>query len=588
MRVTTNFGSRQILVAAAFSAAAGMAAPALAQSNIIVNGGFESDSAGPTIPDAWNGTGYATRDTTNPHTGAAEELLNNANIGANNISVFQNTPNNSAVAGSVYTLNFYASGNTANDGQGQYQLGFFGPAGPLYFSGIQIMNVGQTTSVPNPSAYTLNTFVAPAAPAGTSYAEIYFYAVTGGDPGAIAQVYLDDVSLTSAAAVASGATAWNVATSGDWNVATNWTNGVPNAIDAEADFFGALTAPHTVYSDIPVTVGILNFNNPNQYVISGAGSLTMQTSTGSANIIVQAGTQKIDLPLIIASNTTINVSSGATLLVSNPVTIDAGTAVTTTPGGGTVSYQSYVTLGAGASLNLGGSTAAFALAEATGATTTVPVSTGTRSLFQTNSLNLSAGSTLNVNNNDLIVHGGSVASVTASIAAGYNHGSWTGTGITSGSAASNSSHLTALGVMPVTTAGTFDNAAVSPGDVIVRYTYYGDANLDGKVDGSDYSLIDAGYSADKAQAGSVSGWSNGDFNYDGTVDGSDYALIDNAFNNQTGTIAAGSAALVASSSAQTAPSAVPEPASVALLGAGAMSLVIRRRSGRESAARCPA
>ena len=29
------------------------------------------------------------------------------------------------------------------------------------------------------------------------------------------------------------------------------------------------------------------------------------------------------------------------------------------------------------------------------------------------------------------------------------------------------------------------------GDILIRYTYFGDANLDGVVDGSDYSLIDA-------------------------------------------------------------------------------------------------
>ena len=31
------------------------------------------------------------------------------------------------------------------------------------------------------------------------------------------------------------------------------------------------------------------------------------------------------------------------------------------------------------------------------------------------------------------------------------------------------------------------------GDVLLKYIYYGDANLDGEVDGSDYSLIDNGY-----------------------------------------------------------------------------------------------
>jgi hypothetical protein len=62
--------------------------------------------------------------------------------------------------------------------------------------------------------------------------------------------------------------------------------------------------------------------------------------------------------------------------------------------------------------------------------------------------------------------------------------------------------------------------------VLVKYTYYGDANLDGKVDGSDYSRID------NAALNHLTGWSNGDFNYDGVIDGSDYTLIDNAFNRQ--------------------------------------------------------
>jgi hypothetical protein len=68
--------------------------------------------------------------------------------------------------------------------------------------------------------------------------------------------------------------------------------------------------------------------------------------------------------------------------------------------------------------------------------------------------------------------------------------------------------------------------------VLVKYTYYGDANLDGQVDGSDYTKIDNGFN------NHLTGWINGDFNYDGAVDGSDYTLIDNAFNTQSASIAA--------------------------------------------------
>ncbi len=49
--------------------------------------------------------------------------------------------------------------------------------------------------------------------------------------------------------------------------------------------------------------------------------------------------------------------------------------------------------------------------------------------------------------------------------------------------------------------------------VLVKYTYYGDATLDGKVDGTDYGRIDSGLLT------GATGWSNGDFNYDVTIDG---------------------------------------------------------------------
>jgi hypothetical protein len=55
----------------------------------------------------------------------------------------------------------------------------------------------------------------------------------------------------------------------------------------------------------------------------------------------------------------------------------------------------------------------------------------------------------------------------------------------------------------------------------------GDADDNGRIDGADYALIDAGFNQQ------LSGWSNGDFNYDGKIDGMDYALIDAAFNAQS-------------------------------------------------------
>ncbi len=232
---------------------------------------------------------------------------------------------------------------------------------------------------------------------------------------------------------------------------------------------------------------------------------------------------------------------------------------------------------------------------ASGATTTRVV------LYpQSLTFNTAAGysiGTLDIGPNDLDIPNSGIAAVTALVASGYNlpgGANWKGPGITSSAAAANPG-LMAVGVIlnstpngtqiygSGTTLGSFDGDNPPAGsDILVKYTYFGDANLDGKVDGSDYSLIDAGYASMKT-SGKLTGWYNGDFNYDGVIDGSDYALIDNAFNNQGA--AAVSSALVATSTAQAGtaqtagPSAVPEPASLGLLAA-AVGLGARRRRAR--------
>ena len=177
---------------------------------------------------------------------------------------------------------------------------------------------------------------------------------------------------------------------------------------------------------------------------------------------------------------------------------------------------------------------------------------------------LSVAGTLDLANNDAIVRNASVADVTALAATGFAGGSWNGSaGLVSSAAATDPAHLSALAVVP--NAGplyaTFDGQPATAADVLVRFTLYGDANLDGTVNAADYTRMDAGSVA------GLTGWANGDVNYDGVVDGSDYALADNAFNSQ------GAGGAVATAAAQVA--AVPEPAG--LLAALAVAGLARRR-----------
>jgi hypothetical protein len=167
----------------------------------------------------------------------------------------------------------------------------------------------------------------------------------------------------------------------------------------------------------------------------------------------------------------------------------------------------------------------------------------------------------------------SIGTYFTQIRSAFNNGTWTGTNasnsvITSSTAAADTSHLTAVGL--ATNLGTFEGNSVAASDVLIKYTYYGDANLDGHVDGSDYSLID-----NAVLMGGLTGWQNGDFNYDGFINGSDYTLIDNAFNTQGADIAVQLAAPAAQLSGTASP--VPEPASLALIGVAVAGLLGRRR-----------
>jgi len=73
---------------------------------------------------------------------------------------------------------------------------------------------------------------------------------------------------------------------------------------------------------------------------------------------------------------------------------------------------------------------------------------------------------------------------------------------------------------------TFDGQSIDSTAVLVKYTYYGDADFNGKVNFDDYARIDAGFGAHRT------GWLNGDFDGNGAINFDDYALIDLAFNSQ--------------------------------------------------------
>jgi hypothetical protein len=72
---------------------------------------------------------------------------------------------------------------------------------------------------------------------------------------------------------------------------------------------------------------------------------------------------------------------------------------------------------------------------------------------------------------------------------------------------------------------TFGGLPVQADDVLVMFTYAGDANLSGTMDADDYFAIDSNYNKPPATLA----FHKGDFNLDGVIDGDDYAIIDSAY-----------------------------------------------------------
>jgi hypothetical protein len=374
--------------------------------------------------------------------------------------------------------------------------------------------------------------------------------------------------------------AWANNVSGDWNNAGNWTSATaPNGVGAEADFLGAVTSNQTVYTNSAVTVGTLIMTNANTYVISGTGSLTLQATAGNnAQITVGNGTQELDLPVSIASNTTLNIASGSTLLVANPITVDSGSTLTQT-GTGTVNYQSHVNVQSTGAITFGNSTHANTLNISNGGTATI---SGNGNVVQVD--NLADGGTLDVGKNELLINYGNtfttsgsdpVSSIRSLLASGYNGGQWNGPGIISTGARTLTNGLK-YGI------GWADGAdqvvtGLSSGVIELKYTLLGDANLDGTVNGSDFSILAANFGL------GVTNWDQGDFLYGSSVNGADFSALaanfgqGDSYGSSVTETDWNALEAFASANGLTIPASVPEPATLGLLAIGSAATLVRRR-----------
>jgi hypothetical protein len=188
------------------------------------------------------------------------------------------------------------------------------------------------------------------------------------------------------------------------------------------------------------------------------------------------------------------------------------------------------------------------------------------------SLIVDPGGTLDLNDNSAVItYSGASPAVTirSYLVSGFNQGNWNGAGIDSSAAHADTTFRTALG---------YNDTGSS---IIVKYTYYGDSNLDGVVNTTDFQMF-----IDGLVAASGSSWSQGDYTYDGKVDlGNDFDLFLVGYLTNGGALGALAGAIVGDAQLSVSQKAqlmalVPEPGGLMALGlAGVLILRRKHRNG---------
>ncbi|MDP9172991.1 MAG: trypsin-like serine protease [Planctomycetota bacterium] len=431
---------------------------------------------------------------------------------------------------------------------------------------------------------------------------------------------------------------WATDSNGSWNSAVNWPNGIPSTADSTANFGKAITAPRTVTLDGSYSVGTILFNNNNAYTVTAGsgGTITLDNGGLTPQVIDALGNHTISAAISLSTLTAfsvnnvantlslsgkiggnggINFSGPGSLLVSGSNTYAGGTTINS----GLVTFAGPFSQPSGSSItNNGGldfsSSSSSGAITGSGALTIAGtgsprINTGSAPSSQT-SLTINNGGLLDLTNNALTLHYGGGSSPNSTIqgylASGYHAGGalWTGnTGITSTNAEADPAHHSlafadgADGVVMNLPAGISTaipgGGALPTGYELIAYVFAGDANLDGKVDFSDFVILSNHFGSNSTN------WDQGNFNFDNGVDFSDFVILSNNFGDgvsggngsgagplqlaQYNQMAAGfgfSSGQIAGWDARIAE--LPEPTWLGLLGAGSIGLLQRRRgaSGR--------
>ena len=321
------------------------------------------------------------------------------------------------------------------------------------------------------------------------------------------------------------------------------------------------------------SIGDLYFTSSSPQALAGTGSV--QAVGNDTSYLINAGASTLTIPSgfnVVGKNLSIFAATPTVTIVNNGIISASGAGgncsvddIPTSAGtmqainGGTMTIATSLTangpinVGTGSTFIVNGNLASansltvagvLRVANQLGVNNGTAVATvGSNAVIVAQSVFVGGGRQLNLNDNDMIIdytgtstigswNGSAYTGLTGMIQQGRNGGSWTGTGIVTGmTAAKDPSTLTNLGIAEASQvlglSGTqttlWDGQTVDATTVLIKYTYNGDANLDGIVSGDDYFQVDSAFPAH------LRSWANGDFTYDGVINGDDYFFIDSDY-----------------------------------------------------------
>jgi hypothetical protein len=291
--------------------------------------------------------------------------------------------------------------------------------------------------------------------------------------------------------------------------------GIGSGIDRLAGTSGAVTLSPVTFSDVDIFIidaavndggagdDSLSISSTGQ-VPASLGFIQYMTGTGANTLDIEDGTARVDATMATGGTLDTTIDDGAELfthrLRQTSLTIGNGSLATVVPLSGTeVSVLDTLTI-------------AGAMDAWTGR--------------------------LDLNTSDLIVQStpsekaAEFATLYNQLRQGFNGGAWLGNGIHSLAAATNPNVDTGLALVDngIFSYPTFTGQPVDDNSLLIKYTYYGDIDVNGQVDADDLTVFANNFGVVTSGATQV----DGDIDFDGDVDADDLTVFANNFGKGIG------------------------------------------------------